>query len=99
MRLVVYLPALNEAGTIGTVLDTIPKRITGVDSVMTVVIDDGSTDDTATIAAQHGARVVRHPKNLGTGRAFVSGVSAGLRAGADIIVSMDADGQFRGEDV
>jgi glycosyltransferase involved in cell wall biosynthesis len=43
--------------------------------------------------------VVRHPKNLGTGRTFVTGVSAALRAGADIIVSMDADGQFRGEDI
>jgi glycosyltransferase involved in cell wall biosynthesis len=99
MRLVLYLPALNEAQTIGAVLDTIPKRIAGVDAISTIVIDDGSTDGTAEIAASRGAAVVRHPKNLGTGRAFVSGVSAGLRAGADIIVSMDADGQFRGEDV
>lgn len=99
MRLVVYLPALNEANTIGAVLDTIPTRIAGVDTVTTVVIDDGSTDGTAEVAQRHGARIVRHPKNLGTGRAFVSGVSAGLQAGADIIVSMDADGQFRGEDV
>ena len=99
MRLVVYLPALNEAKTIGAVLETIPKCIAGVDAVTTIVIDDGSTDGTSEIALQRGARVVRHAKNLGTGRAFVSGVSAGLRAGADIIVSMDADGQFRGEDV
>jgi glycosyltransferase involved in cell wall biosynthesis len=99
MQLVVYLPALNEAETIGMVLDGIPKKIDGITSIKTVVVDDGSNDRTAEIAVLHGAAVVRHAQNRGTGKTFVSGVSAGLRAGADIIVSMDADGQFRGEDV
>lgn len=99
MKVVVYLPALNEAETIGAVLDAIPARLPGVESVRTIVIDDGSTDATAQIAQRHGAMVVRHAGNLGTGRAFVTGVSAALRAGADIIVSMDSDGQFRGEDI
>ena len=99
MKVIVYLPALNEAETIGAVLDGIPSRLPGGEAVRTIVIDDGSTDGTAQIAQRHGAMVVRHPKNLGTGRAFVSGVSAALQAGADIIVSMDADGQFRGEDI
>src|SRR5215212_10201831 len=99
MKVVVYLPALNEAETIGSVLDGIPARLPGVESVRTIVIDDGSTDATSLIAQRHGAMVVRHRTNLGTGQAFVSGVSAALRAGADIVVSMDSDGQFRGEDV
>jgi glycosyltransferase involved in cell wall biosynthesis len=99
MRVVVYLPALNEAETIGHVLDGIPSRLPGIESVRAIVVDDGSTDGTAQIAQKHGAAVVRHPRNLGTGRTFVSGVNAALRAGADIIVSMDADGQFRGEDI
>lgn len=99
MKVVVYLPALNEADTIGAVLDGIPARLPGVESIRTIVVDDGSTDATGAIAQRHGATVVRHRRNLGTGRTFVSGVSAALRAGADIIVSMDADGQFRGEDV
>lgn len=99
MKVVVYLPALNESATIGAVLDGIPTRLPGIDSIRTIVVDDGSTDGTAQIAQRHGAAVVRHSRNLGTGRTFVSGVSAALRAGADIIVSMDADGQFRGEDV
>lgn len=99
MKVVVYLPALNEAETIGDVLDGIPARLPGIESIRTIVIDDGSTDGTAAVAQRHGAMVVRHPRNLGTGRAFVSGVNAALRAGADIIVSMDADGQFRGEDI
>ena len=99
MKVVVYLPALNEAETIGQVLDGIPSRLPGIESIRTIVIDDGSSDGTAQIAQRHGAMVVRHPVNLGTGRTFVSGVAASLRAGADIIVSMDADGQFRGEDI
>jgi glycosyltransferase involved in cell wall biosynthesis len=99
MKVVVYLPALNEAATIGAVLEGIPSRLPGIDVVRTIVVDDGSTDDTAAIAQRHGAMVVSHARNLGTGRAFVTGVSAALRAGADIIVSMDADGQFRGEDI
>jgi glycosyltransferase involved in cell wall biosynthesis len=99
MKVVVYLPALNEADSIGPVLDGIPSRLPGIEWIRTIVVDDGSTDGTAAIAQRHGAMVVRHPVNLGTGRTFVSGVAASLRAGADIIVSMDADGQFRGEDI
>lgn len=99
MNVVVYLPALNEAETIGDVLDAIPSRLPAIDSIRAIVVDDGSTDATGAIARRHGAAVVRHSRNLGTGRTFVTGVSAALRAGADIIVSMDADGQFRGEDI
>lgn len=99
MRVIVYLPALNEAETIGGVLDAIPSRLQGIESIRAIVVDDGSSDETAQVAQRHGATVVRHPANLGTGRAFVSGVSAALRGGADVIVSMDADGQFRGEDI
>jgi glycosyltransferase involved in cell wall biosynthesis len=85
--------------TIARVLDAIPATIPGVTEVRKVVVDDGSTDDTAAIAMKHGARVARHARNLGTGKAFVSGVTASLNVGADIIVSMDADGQFRAEDI
>lgn len=99
MRVVIYLPALNESATIGVVLDSIPSQLAGVAEVRKIVIDDGSTDDTAAEAMRHGARVVRHSTNLGTGKGFVSGVSAALEDGADIIVSMDADGQFSGQDL
>jgi glycosyltransferase involved in cell wall biosynthesis len=99
VKVVVYLPALNEAQTLGRVLDSIPTSRPGVWDIERIVIDDGSTDGTAAVAASHGASVFRHAHNLGTGRAFVSGVSRALEAGADVIVSMDADGQFRGEDI
>lgn len=96
MKIVVYLPALNEARTVGQVLDSIPTSLPGIGEVLRIVVDDGSTDGTAAVAEAHGASVVRHRWNLGTGRTFVSGVNAALRADADIVVSMDADGQFDG---
>ena len=99
MRLLVYLPALNESETIGAVLDAIPMTIPGVSEIVKMVVDDGSTDQTAAIARQHGAAVISHGRNLGTGRAFVSGVQAALGVRADIVVGMDADGQFRPEDI
>jgi glycosyltransferase involved in cell wall biosynthesis len=99
MKLAVYLPALDEADTIGAVLDGIPRAIPRITEIVTIVVDDGSTDQTAAIAERPGALVVRHARNFGTGRAFMSGVRAGLATGADIIVGMDADGQFRPRDL
>lgn len=99
MKLAVYLPALNEAETIGAVLDGIPGAIPRISRITKIVVDDGSTDRTAEVAELHGATVVRHSRNLGTGRAFMSGVQAGLESGADIIVGVDADGQFRPGDL
>lgn len=97
--LAVYLPAFNEADTIGALLDAIPAAIPGITALRTIVVDDGSTDGTAEVAHVHGAHVVRHARNRGTGRAFMSGVQAALDAGADIIVAMDADGQFAPADI
>jgi glycosyltransferase involved in cell wall biosynthesis len=95
----VYLPAFNEAETIGSVLDTVPPAIAGITDLSVIVVDDGSTDGTAEVVERRGVRVVRHGRNLGTGRAFVSGVQAALDEGADIIVGMDADGQFAPHDI
>jgi glycosyltransferase involved in cell wall biosynthesis len=97
--LAVYLPAFNEAQTIGALLDAIPSAIPGITALKKIVVDDGSTDATAEVARAHGAQVVRHERNRGTGRAFMSGVEAALAGGADIIVSMDADGQFASADI
>jgi glycosyltransferase involved in cell wall biosynthesis len=97
--LAVYLPAFNEAETIGALLDVIPGAIPGITTLKKIVVDDGSTDRTAEVAQAHGAQVVRHARNRGTGRAFMSGVQAALAEGADIIVGMDADGQFSPADI
>jgi len=64
------------------------------------VVDDGSTDRTAGVARQLGVHyVVRHPRNMRLAQAFLTGLEAALRAGADIIVNTDADNQYRGEDI
>ena len=94
MKLAVVVPALNEEATIAAVLDNIPAKIEGIDEIEKIVVDDGSTDRTAEIAAGHGACVVRHAINRGVGVAFSSGIHAALQTGADIIVNIDGDGQF-----
>lgn len=99
MKLVVSLPALNEEATIGKVLDDIPSAIPGISTIEKIVVDDGSTDATSITAEQHGAKVIRHPQNRGSGKAFITGVQGALEAGADIIVTMDSDGQFNPGDI
>jgi len=99
MKLVVIIPALNEAATVADVIGRIPREIPRVRTTEVIVIDDGSTDDTAKSAAEAGAGVVSHRHNRGVGAAFRTGINAALDAGADIIVNMDADGQFDPTDI
>ncbi len=98
-KLVIQIPALNEAASIGAVLDALPRQVDGVDTIDVVVVDDGSTDDTAAIAARKGAFVVSHYRPQGVGAAFRSGLKVSLSRGADIIVTIDADGQFNAADI
>ena len=96
---VVTIPALNEAATIGQIIKSIPTNISGVKNVDVVVINDGSTDNTAGIAAEAGARVVSFSCNRGLGAAFRQGLCTALALGADIIVNIDGDGQFDTKDI
>jgi glycosyltransferase involved in cell wall biosynthesis len=97
-KLVVMMSALNEEKTIGDVIDGIPRDEIDMD-VAVVVVDDGSTDSTGRIARERGAIVVRHKTNLGLGVSFGDALERSLREGADIIVNMDADGQFNPADI
>jgi len=99
VRLLVAIPCLNEAATIGTVIGQIPQQIPGVDTVDVLVIDDGSSDDSAALAEAAGARVVRHALNLGVGAAFRTGSERALLDAYDLLVWMDADGQFDPADI
>ncbi len=97
--LAIIIPALNEAKTIGDVISRIPKAIPAVEEVKVIVVNDGSTDSTADIAKSMGAKVVTHQNPKGVGAAFHSGIKAALLTGADIIVNIDADGQFNPADI
>lgn len=99
ISVVVTIPAYNEASTVADVIEAVPKNIDGVESIDIAVIDDGSTDDTAKVSAQAGAKVVSFSKNRGLGAAFAEALRTALGLGADIIVNIDADGQFNPQDI
>jgi glycosyltransferase involved in cell wall biosynthesis len=89
----VVIPAKNEAASLPMVLATLRSTLA---SAELIVVDDGSTDATATVAEAAGARVLRHPYSKGNGAAIKTGARA---ATGDVIVFMDADGQHDAADV
>ena len=99
MRLLTAIPALNEEATIGDLIERLPRAIDGVTEVHVLVVDDGSTDSTAEKAREAGAQVISHPHNKGLGLAFQSAVAAALRGRYDVMVTIDADGQFDPEEI
>ncbi|HEX7421670.1 MAG TPA: glycosyltransferase family 2 protein [Thermoanaerobaculia bacterium] len=100
MKLIVQIPAFNEEATIAQALRDIPKKIDGITSIETLVVDDGSTDNTTEVARKAGAtHIVQLKTHRGLSAAFVAGIDAALRLGADVIVNTDADNQYSGADI
>ena len=100
MKLIVQIPCLNEEKTLPQTVADIPRQIPGVDEVEILVIDDGSTDNTLTVAREIGVNhIVRFARNRGLAAAFAAGIDACLRLGADIIVNTDGDNQYYGGDI
>lgn len=100
MKLIIQIPCLNESGTLAIALQALPRQVAGFDKVEWLVIDDGSTDNTANLAKELGVdHVIRHPVNRGLATAFMTGLDACLRLGADVIVNTDADNQYEAEDI
>lgn len=93
MQLSIVIPAKNEAPALATLLPAIRRLHPDAELI---VVDDGSTDDTAAIAGAHASVVVRHQHSMGNGAAIKSGAR---RATGEILVTMDADGQHRPEDI
>lgn len=99
-KLIIQIPCYNEAETLGVTLSALPREVPGIDIVEWLVIDDGSTDGTAEVAADHGAHhVIRQSRNRGLAYAFMTGLEFAMRAGADVIVNTDADNQYNAEDI
>ena len=99
MKLIVIIPAYNEEKTIGTVIKSIPNKINGITKLEIIVVDDGGKDRTPEIARKSGALVVSHSTNKGVGAAFQTGIDKAIELKADIILNMDADGQFNPLDI
>jgi glycosyltransferase involved in cell wall biosynthesis len=94
--LALVIPAYRAAERIASVVGRARRAAAGA---VVIVVDDGSDDATAAAAAAAGAQVVRHPANAGKGRAIATGIAAALAAGAEVIVTLDADGQHPPEAV
>ena len=100
MKLIIQIPCLNEAGTLAIAISDLPRSVPGFDRVEWLVVDDGSTDETADLAKRLGVdHVVRHPVNRGLAAAFMTGLDTCLRLGADVIVNTDADNQYQAADI
>lgn len=99
VRLIVAMPALNEAATIQDVIRRIPPTLPGVASIQVIVVDDGSSDDTADLARQVGAHVLSHAYRQGVGAAFQTALRYAINERADLLATLDSDGQFNPEDL
>lgn len=99
-KVIIQIPCFNEEETLPVTLSELPRSLPGVDVVEWLVIDDGSRDRTVEVAREHGVdHIVSLPRNQGLARAFVRGLEASVRAGADIVVNTDADNQYFAGDI
>lgn len=100
MKLIIQIPCYNESEILPQTLAALPRALPDIDTIEYLVVDDGSTDDTAKVARASGAHhVVRLSRNGGLARAFRTGLDECIRRGADIIVNTDADNQYQAEDI
>lgn len=100
MKLIIQIPCYNEEKTLPVTYKEIPESIGGIDEIEILVIDDGSTDNTVETAKNLGIKhIVSHSKNLGLARAFDTGLKTSIKLGADIIVNLDADNQYKASDI
>ncbi len=99
-KLIIQIPCLNEALTLPATIADLPRSVPGIDVIETLVIDDGSRDGTADIARACGVdHVVRLTRNKGLAAAFMAGIDASLKKGADFIVNTDADNQYAAHEI
>lgn len=99
MKLAVVSICKNEAKTIGELIERTPKKIKGIDSIEFLVINDGSTDETARLAEKAGAIVYGDNHSKGLAFRFMEAVRIVLDRGSDIMVNIDGDLQFNPEDI
>jgi len=100
MKLIIQIPCYNEAETLPITLKELPREVPGFSKVEWLVINDGSTDNTEEISRKCGVdHIVSFTANQGLARAFLAGLDAAVRLGADVIVNTDADNQYEAADI
>ena len=100
MKLIIQIPCFNEAEALPVTLKELPRKVPGFSSVEWLVINDGSRDDTEAVARRCGVdHIVSFPNNQGLARAFLAGLNAAVKLGADVIVNTDADNQYMAADI
>ena len=100
LKLIIQIPCYNEAETLAIALSALPVSVAGFDTVETLVINDGSTDNTAQIARDFGVNhIVDLKTNQGLAKGFMAGIRECLHQGADVIVNTDADNQYEAQDI
>lgn len=100
MKLIIQIPCYNEEKTLETTVRDLPDKIDGIDSIETLIINDGSTDRTLEIARKIKINhIISFVSNRGLARAFSAGIEESLKLGADIIINTDADNQYYGQDI
>jgi glycosyltransferase involved in cell wall biosynthesis len=100
MKLIIQIPCYNEADTLPDTLAALPTVLPGIDTIETMVIDDGSTDHTVETAHALGVdHMISLPYHSGLAAAFRAGLDACLERGAEIIVNTDADNQYNADDI
>ncbi len=100
MKLIIQIPCYNEAETLPITLEGLPRHLEGIDQIEYLVVDDGSSDNTAHIAKEWGVEhVIRLNQHQGLAAVFSAGIDACIQRGADIIVNTDADNQYNSADI
>ena len=97
-KVAVVIPAYGEADNVAAVIERVPAEVCGIETQI-LVVDDGSRDETSDAAARAGAIVARHVINRGGGAALRTGYRLMSESGSKIVVTLDADGQHRPEEM
>jgi len=98
MKLIIQIPCLNEENTIESVIKDLPQKLSLVDEIEYLIIDDGSTDKTADVAKRLGVQhIISLNRNMGLAHAFQTGINYCKKINADIVVNTDGDNQYQGK--